>query len=389
MRKSHLGFKLVDYYIINQLIPTQVFSLFICTVLSELVGISFEQIKFVATQGLPIGIAVQVHYLKLPAYICQALPFALLMATTIVYSNLSARSEIIALQSYGISPYRLIAPTIAIALVSSVLLFMLQEVVVPAANYQAALVLERQWQIDRTQLAKYNKREIIYQKFSADRAQPSLEFLFFASRFDGEQMQEITLLKYQNRYLQEIITSQTAQWNEQEQFWQLFDAHRNVLNINGSSAQNQDFKELSVELTKDILDYANHHRDHREMSLWELYRRLDIINHTHNSEEIRQLKISIQSRFALPFSCLVFAFLGSILGITTEATTKSNSLGLAAILVIVYYSAQFMAIALTTTEVLPVFWGVWLPNLLCLSWGCYLQKTMIGVSNISILTAQR
>lgn len=377
MRKSHFGLKLVDRYIINQLIPTHIFSLFICTVLSELVGISFEQIKFVATQGLPISITVQVHYLKLPTFICQAFPLALLMATIIVYSNLSARSEIIALQSSGISPYRLIAPTIALAFFSSVFVFMLNELVVPAANYKAALVLEDRWQVDRTQLAKYNKREIIYQKFDADHDQSSLEFLFFAARFDGKQMQDITLLKYQDRYLQKIITSQTAQWNEQEQFWQLFDANLNLLNMDGSYAQNKYFKQLSVKLTKDILNYANHHRDHREMNLLELYRRLDIINHTNNPEKIRDLEISIQSRLALPFSCIVFAFLGSILGIATEAKTKSNSLGVAAIAVIVYYFTQFLMMTLTTAEVLSVFVGVWFPNLLCLSLGCCIHKKIL------------
>ena len=381
MRKSNFGLGLVDRYIINQLIPTYIFSLFICTVLSELVGISFEQIKFVATQELPISITVQVHYLKLPTFICQAFPLALLMATTIVYSNLSARSEIIALQSSGISPYRLIAATIAIAFASSIFVFVLNELVVPTANYQAALVLEDRWQIDRTQLVKYNKREIVYQKFNANRDRPSLEFLFFAARFDGKQMRDITLLKYQDRYLQKIITSQTAQWNEQEQFWQLFDANLNLLNIDGSHAQNKYFKQLSVKLTRDILDYANHHRDRREMNLLELYRRLDIIKYTNNREKIRDLKISIQSRLALPFSCIVFAFLGAVLGITTQPKTKSNSLGVVAIVVIIYYFAQFLTMGLTTAGVLSVFVGVWFPNFMCLSLGYYVKrKTLVFLS---------
>ena len=363
---------LLDRYIINRLIPILVFSLFICTVVCELVGISFEQVKFVATEGLPVDITVRVHFLKLPAFICQALPLALLIATITLYGQLSTKNEIIALQSFGITPYRSLAPTMAIAMVLTFSMFALNELVVPSANYQAAMVLEKEWQVDRTQLAKYNKREIIYQKYSTEE-KTDLEFLFFAERFDGKQMSGITLLKYQDRYLREIITSQTAQWSERARVWLLSNGHQDVLNADGSFAQNQDFKQLSIKLEPDILDYAEHHQDLREMNLSELYHRLGIIEHTNNSRKIHQLKISIQERYAFPFSCLIFAFLGSVLGINTAITVKSSSLGIAAIVVIVYYFVQFLTTALTTADLISIPLGVWFPNLLCLSLGCYIH----------------
>ena len=371
--KRNFNPTLLDRYIINRLIPILVFSLFICTVVCELVGISFEQVKFVATEGLPVDISLQIHLLKLPVFICQALPLALLLATITLYGQLSTKNEVIALQSCGISPYRLLAPTMAIAIVLSISMFALNELVVPAANYQAAMVLESEWQVDRTQLAKYNKREIIYQKYSAEE-KTGLEFLFFAERFDGNQMLGITLLKYQDRYLREIITSQTAQWNEGDRAWLLSNGHQDVLNIDGSFAQNQDFKRLSVKLDKDILDYANHHRDLREMNLSELYHRLGVIEHTNNGREIHQIKISIQERYAFPFSCLVFALLGSVLGINTGVTDKSNDLGIAAIVVIIYYLVQFLTTVLTAVQIMSITLGVWFPNLLCLSLGCYMHQ---------------
>ncbi len=47
--------------------------------------------------------------------------------------------------------------------------------IIPRANYQAAMVLEQQLNIDRTQLAKYNKKEIIYQEFETNRHQKHLK----------------------------------------------------------------------------------------------------------------------------------------------------------------------------------------------------------------------
>jgi len=375
MGKSNFRLTLLDSYVIARLIPVLLFSWFICTVVCEMVGISFEQVKFVTTEGLPLDVTLQIHLLKLPAFVCQALPLALLIATIFVYTNLSARNEIIALQSYGISRDRIIAPAIAIALIATICMFALQELVVPTANYQAAIALEQEWQVDRTQLAKYNKREIIYRKFTQTGNKYSLEFLFFADRFDGKQMQNIILLRYQNRVLREIITSQTAQWNEVKQRWQLKNVRQNILNPDGSVAQIKDINQLSFKLTKNILEYANHHRDLREMNILELDRRLNIIKHTNNHQAIRQLEIAIQSRYALPFACITFSFLGSTLGARSTREDKSNSLGIAAIAIIIYYFVQFIATALILTKILPAFLGVWLPNSLCLFWGFYQRQS--------------
>ena len=376
MRRG-LNPKLLDKYVISLLIPTLVFSLFICTVICELVGISFEQMQFVFTEGLPVNISVIIHLLKLPAFICQALPLAFLIATIIIYGRLSAKNELIAFQSSGISVYRVVAPAIAISLVAAVLMFALQELVVPIANYQAAIVLEREWQVDRTQLAKYNKRNIIYQKYNTNfqdvNSQSDLEYLFFAERFDGKRMQDITLLQYQNRYLHQIITAKTAQWSKIKQLWQLSDVHLDLINKDGSYARNQNLEKLMVKLDRSILDYANNHRDLREMNLIELYRQLNVIQYTNNRKQIRQLKISIQERYALPFSCIVFSFLGSILG-ATKFREKSNSLGIAAIAIIVYYFVQFITTSLTFAEVLPIFLGVWLPNTICIFFGLVVNQ---------------
>ena len=362
---------LLDRYLITQLIPNLIFAIAICTILSELIGISFEQVKFVAIEGLPLSIMAQVHLLKLPAFLSLSLPLSLLMATIITYSKLSANREIIALQSYGISLYRLLLSPTAIALCLAAFMFALNEFVVPSANYQTAIILETEWGVDRTQLAKYNKQEIVYQKFTDNKTEPTLEYLFFADRFDGN-MRGITLLKYQNKQLQKIITAKTARWQERQQHWQLFNGNRLIINADGNFDA-IDFKCLSLPLTKDIFNYANHHRDNREMSIFELYERLNIISNTNNQKDILQLQISIKERYALPFSCVVFALLGTVLGIVTTKT-KSASLTISAIAIFLYYAVQFIAISLTTSEILLVFWGVWLPNILGLLLVIYLTR---------------
>jgi lipopolysaccharide export system permease protein len=340
---------------------------------SQLIGITFEQVKFVTSDSLSLTIAAYVHLLKLPAFISVGLPLSLLMATMITYSQLSARNEIIALQSYGVSLFRLLIPVLFLGLLVTGIMFIFHELIVPTANYQAAMILEKEWNVDRTELAKYNKQEIIYQQFATDKNKLNLEFIFFADRFDGKKIQGITLLKYHNHRLQKIITARTAQWNEQKQLWQLFSGRQNIINSDGYYAKTAKFLELKLKLTKNIFDYANHHRDHREMNIIELSKRLEIIKNTDDIKTIRSLEISIQERYALAFSCLVFTWLRSSVGMTAK-NNQYNSFALSAIAIFAYYSIQFLSTSLCVAGILSVFWGVWLPNLLGLVLGSYYLK---------------
>lgn len=371
---SRFKISILDQYIIKELIPTFVFSIAICSILGELIGISFENMRFVVEKELPIFIAVYIHWLKLPAFICVALPFALLISTIIIYRNLSNRNEIIALQSFGISLYRLMIPSLLFACILAAIMFMIQEIIVPPANYEAAMVLENQFNIDRSKLAKYNKEEIIYQEFETDNHQKHLKLLFFAEGFDGEKMRGITLLKFQQRKLSQIIVADSAQWNEKQQKWQFFSGIFNPLSSNGTYLSTNNFEKLYLKLTRNILDYANHHRDNREMNIIDLFSRLEILQHTQKTKMIRELKISIQQRYAAPVSCLIFTFLGAALGISSKTKASHSSLGISAIIIFGYYSIQFLSTALSVAEVISIFWGVWLPNLLGLSIGCFMLK---------------
>lgn len=373
---SNLRFKitLLDKYIIKELIPNFVFSLTICSILGELIGISFEQIGFAFKQDLPKHIVVYIHWLKLPAFVNVALPFALLISTIIIYTNLSNKNEIIAFQTVGISLYRLIVPVLAIAIISTIIMFVFQELVIPPANYQAAMILERELNIDRTQLAKYNKKEIIYQEFETDNHLKHLKLLFFAESFDGKKMNDITLVKLQNKQIKEIVIARSAQWNEQKKQWELFSGRFNLLSSNNTNIISDDFNKLSLKLSRKILDYVNHHRDNREMNINDLYKRLAIVKHTGNAKKIRELQISIQERYAAPVSCLIFTFLGSTLGISSFKKSSFNSLGIAAIVICVYYSTQFLSNALSVAEVIPIFWGVWFPNFFGLAIGWFILK---------------
>ena len=357
-----LNISLIDRYIVKQLIRPWIFSVAICTVLGETIGITFEQISFISELEFPLTAALQVHLFKLPAFLSLALPFSILMAAIVVYSQLSRKNEIVALQSCGTSLIRSIVPAVILSSVLACLMFSLDAVIVPAANYKAAMIIENKFEIDRNDLGKYQKRNIIYQKFWDSEKQQDLRYLLVVDKVDGQKLNGFTLLNFERNNLHQIIIAKTATWNEQENLWNLFNGSQHTIDRNGNYKRVEYFDRLSVSFKQTFLQYIKNYRDNREMNLVELYQRLDVLQATNNIKNIRQLKVNIQERYALPFSCIVFAILGAVLG--CDSQLKINSLTLTVIVISIYQVSQFLSTSLCLTGIVPVLAGVWLPNIL-------------------------
>ncbi len=365
---------LLDRYLVHRFIPPLIFSVSVFTIFGELIGITFEQIKFVVVSSISLKVAFYVHLFKLPAFVSLGLPLALLMAGLIAFGDLSLKNEITAFRTFGISLIRLYAPILIISLLLSWIMFIFHELVVPPANFKAATLLEREWDVDRSGLAKYNKKDIIYVKHSSNRDKSDLNFLFFARQFKDQKMHGVTLIKYKDNHFSEIIVSKYATWDESIQLWKMQFGHQYILNLDGYYDKINSFEELPISLTEKLLDYVGDHRDHREMNILELYDRLDLIKQSGSVRHVRQLKLSIQERYALPFSCLIFAFLGSSMGIALRGAGKANNFGLATVSIFAYYALQFLSQSLAMVGAIPVFFGVWTSNLLGLLFGCWLIK---------------
>jgi lipopolysaccharide export system permease protein len=68
---------------------------------------------------------------------------ATLFATLLAYSKLSSNSELTALRSLGVSTIRLVVPALALSILLTGLTFVFNDVIVPRANTQAEITLQR------------------------------------------------------------------------------------------------------------------------------------------------------------------------------------------------------------------------------------------------------
>lgn len=361
---------ILDRYIINEIISFFIFSVTICSLTGELIGISFEQVRFMLERDLPLETSIYIHWLKLPSFIAIAMPFAILMSAILAYERLAINNEIIAFQSFGINLYRLLIPALAIGLLLTFITFFVNEAIVPRANYQAAIILEKAVNVDRDLLAKYQKKDIIYREFD-DSKQHNLKLLLFADKFTNNQLYNITAIGFEQGKIAQITIAEIAQWKSSKKAWNFQHGQISFVNQNGAYGRQIKFEQIFLNLPKTISDYAKHDLDAREMNIWQLQQRLGVIEKIGDYKEIRKLQIAIQERLANPFSCIIFAFLGTSIGIKSK-NKSGNGFGITIMTIFSYYLLTFITVTLAYGAVLPIVLGVWFPNFLLLGVSGYL-----------------
>jgi lipopolysaccharide export system permease protein len=361
----------MDRYLVQELILPFLFGIGLFTSLGLSIGNLFYLIRKVTESGLLLSIAFKVLLLKIPEFMVLAFPMSILLASLMAYSRLSSDSELIALRSVGVSLYRLILPAIILSLLVTGMTFFFNDVVTPAANRQATITLEKA--LNRVK-PTFKERNIVYPEytkveFEDGSKQTVLIRLFYAEEFNGQEMRGLTILDLSREGVNQILTSQSATWNIAENVWDFFNGTIYLISPDGAYRNIIRFQHQQLALPRAPLDLAQRPPSENEMTIAQAREHLEIVKLSGNEKDIRKLKVRIQEKISLPFVCLVFALIGSAIGIRPQNTNKATSFGICVGLIFSYYLLSFISSSLGIWGVLSPFMAAWLPNFLGLSAG--------------------
>ena len=365
---------ILDIYLIQQLIPPFLFGVGAFTSIGVSVGTVFELVRRVAESGLPLTVAGRVFLLSMPEFIVLAFPMATLLATLMTYSRLSSDSEIIALRSVGISIYRLVIPALMMSLFITGMTFAFNELLVPAANYEARITLEQALENDTP---PFRERNILYTDYG-NVEQPDgseeevLKRLFYAEQFDGEQMRQITVIERSRGAISQIINAQSATWNPSINKWDFYEGTSYVIGSDSSYNNVVRFEHKELNLPRTPLDLTQESRDYGEMNIAQSLEQLELVKATSDEEEVQKLKVRIQQKGSLPFVCLVFGLVGAALGTSPKNTGRATSFGISVLIIFGYYLLSFITGAMGQLGFLSPFMSAWIPNFLGLGIGGWL-----------------
>ncbi|MCP4973005.1 MAG: YjgP/YjgQ family permease [Prochlorococcus sp.] len=348
------------------------------TVVSLSVGAMFELLRRMTEDNLPFVAAVQVLGLRLPRFLVISFPMAMLMASLLAYSRLSANSELTALRSVGITTKRMIAPAMSLALVLAGLTFVFNDVVAPRANRNAEVTLQRAL---GKAISTEKGKDIIYPRFgriaghgSDQQSRKGLVQLFYAREFRSGAMKDVTVLDFSRPGFTQMLTSDQAVWNDQEVKWEFIDGQILTLTPNGTT-NTADFDRYLYPLNSAPIRKARLQKDANNMTLLEAMAAEKLYIEAGDRKEARKMKVRIQEKFTLPMACLVFGLIGSSLGAKPNSrTSRSQGFGISVVLIFVYYLLSFSFSNLGVKGVLLPFVAAWAPVFILLAGGGLLLR---------------
>ena len=372
---------LIDRWLIAQILPPMLFAISAFTVISLSVGVMFDLIRKIVEFGLPLFLAIKVLFFSLPSFLVLSFPMAVLLSTLLAYGKLSANSELLALKSLGIKTSRIIAPAIAVSILMTGLTFYFNDNLVPASNKLAESTLRAG--IGSSFSSEEGKDNIMFSRYGSriesatnkpTKINTFLTHIFYASWFENNIMQGVTVLDFSRQDIQQILKAKSAVFDKENSSWIFSDG--SIVSVDqGGQTTNIKFEKYRYPFVEGPLDLARVPKDATEMSLKQALEAERIYKETGNLKEIRRIQVRIQEKFTLPFACLVFGLIGSSLGSKSNLrSSKSQGFGLSVILILVYYVMSFVFSSFGVKGLLSPIVATWLPVLISMGGGIYFLR---------------
>ena len=384
LQKFHSTLKqipLLDRWIISKLIPILFFAISAFTIVSLSVGVMFDLIRKIVEFGLPIVVALKIFFLNLPGFLVLAFPMSVLLTCLLTYGNLSSNSEILALKSLGINNYRIILPSLSLALFMTILTFIFNDNLVPISNRVAADIMQNSiGKSIKTEKGKYN---ISFSKYGsiidANTNKPidnssHLTHIFYARRFLNDVMYEVTVVDLSKKGTKILIAADNGKFIDQLNNWEFSNGEMIITNDEGS-VSTISFDTYKYPLDNGPSKLAAIPNDANNMTISEAKKAEEMYAMAGNIKESRKMKVRIYEKMTLPFSCIVFSLIGSTLGIKQNIrSSKSQGFGLSIILIFLYYLTCFVFSSMGIIGLIAPFLSAWIPVFIFLGFGTYLLR---------------
>ena len=149
--------KIISRYVVREHAGPFAFALIALTSLMLLNFIS-RQFGELVGKGLPWSVIGQFFILSIPFTLALTVPMSVLVAVLYAFSRLASENEVTAMKANGVSPWRLVAPSIASGVLMSIALLAFNDQVLPEANHQLKTLQD---DISQTKPTFFLKEQVI------------------------------------------------------------------------------------------------------------------------------------------------------------------------------------------------------------------------------------
>ncbi len=335
------------------------------------------------TKGVPLKTTINILVYLLPSIIAFTLPMSVLMGILGGLSRLSSDSEIMAFKTLGISYKRLLWPIFIFSFGGWLLTSFLTLYLAPRANYKWVQTLSKSV-LAKVQL-EINPREF-------NESLPDT-VIFIQDISPDKSWQNIFVYLSRDRKEPKVILARKGRLNfypeKKRAILELFEGTlHSYPEAESEKYRITTFKELDEEINVEgLFPSLSDKKRVREKDIKELITDLSLIKKELKAQQEKPENrlimqqttrnyishwVEIHKKFALPFACLVFAFLGLPLGASTRKGGRTSGFTISLGIILIYYVLITAGEKIAMDGKISAWAGMWGPNIILAGVGLYL-----------------
>lgn len=354
--------KTIDKYIFASLISTFLFGVIVFASILLASEAFLDVIRQISRFGIPFKLALLVVGLRLPGVIVYTIPMALLVSVILTYNRLNNNLEITAIRSCGVSLYRLLVPSLIFGVFAMGLTILLNEVIVPRANYQARNVML--YAITQKNIPK-NTENFVFKDLDKKN---ELRRLFYIEKYKKDKMLNVIVLDLTDRKTTKIIEAEEVVNISNRLTFNNGKVY--TVSNNGKTTNTSSFESITLE-DPVKLDLTRKDPRSKELNFIELAKVIKE-EKKRNEDLSKTLIIKWHEKLAMPFTCILVALIGMPLALSPPRSRFNRGLGFSVIIIFAFYLIRAVSFALGETNLLNPLLAAWLPNIVILILGLYL-----------------
>ena len=344
--------RILDRYVVREVLLPFCLSLLLLTFLLIIPPVLKEGYPLIA-KGVQAWVVARILVTLLPQALAISIPMAVLLGLLVAFGRLSADREFVAMQSCGVSVYRLLRPVGLVAALTTAATAYVMIVALPNANqaFREITFGEVASQVEnnirpRVLFDKFPNRvlyvrevtptHVLQNVFFGDTSTAGATTVYFAreGRIIVDRVHKLVQLQLAHG------TQHTTHAGEPDKY------------------EGTEFEDLSLSLDAQTVFPPAPSRGAPEMTIAELRR---IIATTKPGERLSvDAHLMIQNKYSIPVACCVLALVALALGVSNRKDGKLASFAIGFIVVFAYYVLTYMARAAAIGGVLNPDIGPWI-----------------------------
>ncbi len=353
--------RLIRNYILKDFITVSIFSFLLATMVM-LMGNMVQITDLIIRKGVSFFDAAKIFLYHAPVLLQYIIPVSFLFGVLLVMGRLIADNELIAIRVAGISLFKILNIFLIIGAISSLLLFVLNDKVIPEYHYR--------YQAGKKTFIFKNVSALIEPGVFLDNFENYV--LYISDKYDENKLKNVFIYELgdENNNSNRVTFAKRGEFIREGDILKikLEEGFRDESSTSGGNQQlyRLNFKVFFMDLPIERKQEGHIRKKPSDMSVKELREKMAFVKNigANSPYEPLELKKELHRRVSSSFSIMVFVILGFGISLIIKHREKSINLFIASVGTGIYYLLDFVGAVLIEHRITPVVLGVWMPNII-------------------------